>query len=250
MNTKIPESRKYPYRMTVDSPTNPSRVVFIPARGGSKRIPKKNIKYFVSRPMIAWPICAAIDSQVFRSVVVSTDDHEIAEISASFGAEVIFRDAKLSDDYTHTTAVIKDCIHQVIEPDDNPWVYKIYPTTPASPREVLDFVNFTELQASGMSLTVARSRDPVQRALTLNHGNVLTFREPEFALTRTQDLEPTFYDAGKMYGGRKSDWLAIETPLLGSARGFELPDWLSIDIDSHEDWELAEYQFTRKFGNY
>jgi pseudaminic acid cytidylyltransferase len=226
----------------------PSRIAFIPARGGSKRIPKKNIRDFATRPMISWPIRAAIDSQAFRSVVVSTDDSEIAEISSSFGAEVIFRNAELSDDFTHTTAVLKDCIRQVIEPQDNPWVYKIYPTTPASPQDILAFVNFTELEPSGLSVTIARSKDPVQRALTLNPGNLLRFREPEFAITRTQDLESTYFDAGKMYGGRKSDWLETETPLLSSARGFELPEWLSVDMDTIEDWELAEYKFKRKFG--
>lgn len=198
--------------------------------------------------MISWPIRAAIESQAFRSVVVSTDDSEIAEISSSFGAEVIFRDAELSDDFTHTTSVLKDCIRKVIDPVDNPWVYKIYPTTPASPQQVLAFVNFTELEPSGLSVTVARSKNPVQRALTLNHGSLLRFREPEFAQTRTQDLEPTYFDAGKMYGGRKSDWLETETPLLSSARGFELPDWLSVDLDTLEDWEFAEYKFKRKFG--
>lgn len=198
--------------------------------------------------MISWPIRAAIDSQAFRSVVVSTDDSEIAEISSSFGAEVIFRDAELSDDFTHTTSVLKDCIRQVIEPQDNPWVYKIYATTPASPQELLDFVNFTELETFGLSVSVARSRNPVQRALVRNPGDVLRFREPEYALTRTQDLEPVYFDAGKMYGGRKSDWLETETPLLNFARGFELPDWLSVDLDTVEDWAFAEYKFKRKFG--
>ena len=224
------------------------RIAFIPARGGSKRIPRKNIKDFVAQPMISWPIRAAIDSRAFRSVVVSTDDSEIAEISASFGAEVIFRDAKLSDDFTNTTSVLKDFIRQVIDPEDNPWVYKIYATTPASPREILDFVNFTELEGSGFSVSVSRSKDPVQRALIMTPGNVLRFREKEFALTRTQDILPAYFDAGKMYGGRKSDWLETETPLLSSARGFELPDWLSVDLDTYEDWEFAEYKFKRHFG--
>ena len=234
--------------MATETSMTPSRLAFIPARGGSKRVPRKNIKHFFAQPMISWPIRAAIDSQAFRSVVVSTDDSEIAEISSRFGAEVIFRDAELSDDFTHTTSVLKDCIRQVIKPDDNPWVYKIYPTTPASPQELLDFVSFTELEAFGLSVSVARSGDPVQRALVMNPGNVIRFREPEYALTRTQDLEPVYFDAGKMYGGRKSDWLETETPLLSSARGFELPEWLSVDMDTIEDWELAEYKFKRKFG--
>jgi pseudaminic acid cytidylyltransferase len=224
------------------------RIAVIPARGGSKRIPKKNIKEFLGKPMISWPINALKESGLFGSIFVSTDDPKITELSLSLGATCLDRNTSLSDDFTHTTSVLKDCIRQVIDPDDNPWVYKIYPTTPVSPQEILDFVNFTELEPSGLSVTVARSRDPVQRALILNLENILSFREPAFALTRTQDLEPTYFDAGKMYGGRKSDWLETETPLLSSARGFELPDWLSVDLDTLEDWEFAEYKFRRKFG--
>lgn len=234
--------------MAPESSRSASRFAFIPARGGSKRIPRKNLKKFAGQPIIYWPIRAALDSLLFRSVIVSTDDSEIARTAASFGAEVIFRDAKLADDFTHTTAVLQDAIAQVIDPKDNPWVYKIYPTTPATSQELVDFVAFAEIESCGLSVSVAKSRNPVQRALVMNPGNVLRFREPEYALTRTQDLEPVYFDAGKMYGGRKSDWLETETPLLSSARGFELPDWLSVDLDTVEDWELAEYKFSRKFG--
>jgi pseudaminic acid cytidylyltransferase len=248
MSKKIPDSGQYPCLMASDSSSTSSRFAFIPARGGSKRIPRKNIRDFAGQPIIFWPIRAAIDSHSFHSVIVSTDDPEIAEISASFGAEVIFRDAGLSDDFTHTTAVLQDGIVRVIDPEENPWVYKIYPTTPATPRELQDFVAFTELEPSGLSVSVTRSRDPIQRALLMNSDEVLHFREPEYALTRTQDLEPVYFDAGKIYGGRKSDWLETQTPLLSSPRGFELPEWLSVDMDTVEDWELAEYKFRRKFG--
>lgn len=222
------------------------RIAFIPARGGSKRIPRKNIKDFAGQPMIAWPIRAAMSTKKFQSIVVSTDDPEIAEIASQVGAQVVYRNPDLADDYTHTTAVIKDFIQSDVAADLNPWIYKIYPTAPLTSKVVEAFLRFTESSPSGLTLTVAQSRNPVQRALVMNSQNVLKFREPGFAFTRTQDLEPTLFDAGKIYGGRKIDWLQTETPLLSAARGFLLPEWLSVDIDSPEDWEIAEIIFKRK----
>lgn len=201
--------------------------------------------------MISWPIRAALRSNAFEMVVVSTDDPEIERLAKRLGAEVISRSSHdLSNDFATTTAVLHDCIAQTLAEEGDPWVYKIYPTTPASPKEVLEFVDFTELESSGFAVSVTRSLSSVQRALVMESSRALRFREPEFALVRSQDLEPTFFDAGKMYGGRKSDWLRTESPLLSSARGFELPDWLSVDLDTVEDWELAEYKIKRKHGTH
>ena len=220
----------------------------IPARGGSKRIPRKNLKHFLDQPMISWPIRALKESNLFSAIVVSTDDPEIAELSNFLGASVLRRNPRLADDFSHTTAVLKDAISLLVPKDQNPWVYKVYPTTPATEIEVADFVEFTERKISGFSVSISRSAAPIQRALVTDSRQVLSFREPDFALARTQDLKPTFFDAGKFYGGRKSDWIETENPLLSSARGFELPNWLSVDLDTIEDWEMAEYRIKKKNG--
>jgi pseudaminic acid cytidylyltransferase len=224
------------------------RVAVIPARGGSKRIPGKNVKEFLGRPVLTWPLKAVLDSNLFDRVIVSTDDSQIGDIANDFGAQVVKRPASLADDFSNTTEVLKSVIHEAIESEVNPWIYKIYPTSPLISSVIEDFIMFAEETSCGFALSIAKSPVPIQRALRLLHRQILEFREPEYALTRTQDLEPTFFDAGKMYAGRKSDWLACDAPLLSSARGFELPDWLSVDMDTLEDWELAEYKFKRHFG--
>lgn len=222
--------------------------MFIPARGGSKRIPKKNIRSFLGQPMIEWPVRACLETGLFDSVFVSTDDVDIAHLASKSGAEILKRRKSLSDDFTHTTAVLQDAIKEMTWLDDNTWIYKIYPTTPATADVISDFVNFTEIEDEGFSISVSRAQVPVQRSLIMGPGGQITFREPEFALARTQDLEPVYLDSGKLYGGRKSEWLETDTPLLSQARGYQLPDWLSVDLDTQEDWELAEYKFKRRFS--
>ena len=225
------------------------RVAILPARGGSKRIPKKNLRPFLGQPMLVWPIKALRDSGLFDLILVSTDDSEISKLATRAGAEVIFRDPRLADDHTHTTEVLKSVIARLDEIEiGDKWIYKVYPTSPLNSEVVIDFVTFSENESAGFAITISESPVPTQRALIKSDADVLRFLEPRFSLTRTQDLESTFFDAGKMYAGRKSDWLGAETPLLSSARGFELPEWLSVDMDTIEDWELAEYKFKRKFG--
>jgi pseudaminic acid cytidylyltransferase len=220
----------------------------LPARSGSKRIPGKNIRPFCGEPMISWPIKALRDSGLFDATYVSTDDVAISELADKLGAKSIVRPHHLADDFTDTTSVIKSVIHQVLDAEGDPWVYKIYPTSPLRPEIIADFVMFAESTYSGFSVSVTPSHVPIQRALELSDQGVLSFREPLNAMTRTQDLQTFFFDAGKLYAGRKSDWLEAATPLLGSAKGFLLPDWLSVDMDTVEDWELAEFKFRREFG--
>ena len=224
------------------------RIAVLPARGGSKRLPRKNVKLFLGRPMITWPLRALNESGLFQQVIVSTDDPETGAIASSFGALAFDRDRTLSDDFSTTTQVVQAVINDYISKDINPWIYKIYPTSPVNAETVTNFVNFSEMVEEGFSVSVAQTRIPTQRALRMLDDATMEFREPEYALSRTQDLEPTYFDAGKMYAGRKHEWLHTESPLLSSARGFELPDWLSVDLDTVEDWELAEYKFRRKFG--
>jgi pseudaminic acid cytidylyltransferase len=219
------------------------RIAIIPARSGSKRIPGKNSKDFLGTPMIEWPLRALKSTGLFDHVIVSTDDPQVAAISRPYGIEVLGRALHLADDFTDTTTVLKAIISDMSESHEDPWVYMIYPTTPTTGEILEEFVSFCEAMPSGFSVSVAKSRVPVQRAMAINEQGVLSLREPDSVLTRSQDLKPVFFDAGKFYGARKSDWVATSNPLCESPRGFEIPDWLSIDLDTLEDWEFAEYKF-------
>lgn len=227
--------------MPENLPPDVTRVAVIPARGGSKRIPRKNIRDFLGKPMISWPLEALKESGLFQNLVVSTDDREIANLAESYGARIHKRDAELADDFSSTGEVLTAVLRDLLQGDQSdPWIYKIYPTAPISASDLLAFVNFTESSSSGLTVGVKRSRLPVQRALRLTTEQELIFREPEFAKTRSQDLEPLFFDAGKMYSGRKSDWLSRSWGYVDSFRGFSLPEWLAVDVDTEEDWLLAE----------
>lgn len=227
--------------------SNPKRLGIIPARGGSKRIPRKNIKNFAGEPSLTRIVKALFGTELFDRVLISTEDDEIAALGKELGAEVVKRSRNLADDFVTTTTVMKDLLGNLHLKAPDPWVYMFYATSPTTSKVVGEFVKFTESEPNGFAITVAKSSHPVQRAMEFDDTGRLTFREPTFAKHRTQDLEPAFFDAGKFYGAKKSDWLNVEIPLLSSPRGFVVPEWMSIDMDTIEDWEIAEYKFRREF---
>lgn len=218
-------------------------ICIIPARGGSQRIPRKNVKPFLGRPMMAWPIEAARDSGVFDRIIVSTDDDEIAEVARDAGAEVPFkRPEKLSDNHTGTAAVIAHAISWLTEAGDAPEaVCCIYPTAVfvearhlSEAKALLDGVDFV--------VPVLSYPHPVQRSLEIRDG-ALVMTDPANASVRTQDLEPRYHDAGQFYWGRTDAWLSgrpvfgpTTAPYVLSRDGFE-------DIDTPEDWSRAELMF-------
>jgi pseudaminic acid cytidylyltransferase len=215
----------------------------IPARGGSKRIPRKNIKEFCGKPMIAWPIEAAINSGCFERVVVSTDDVEIAEISETYGADVPFmRPTELADDYTVTRAVVNHAIREVGRISSTPdQVCVIYPTAP--------FIQIQDIQ-QGLKLLTESDADfafsvtsyvyPIQRALKIvNTGGVEMFY-PGHRLTRSQDLEPAYHDAGQFYWGKAEAFLQCRNTFSSASAPVILPNWRVVDIDNQEDWDRAE----------
>ena len=177
-------------------------VAVIPARGGSKRIPRKNIKEFLGKPIIAYSIEVAKYSRCFERIIVSTDDQEIANVAQQYGAEVPFiRSSHLSDDFTGTNAVVADTLRRINSKID--YVCCIYATSP--------FIQATTL-SSGLELlrrnpdiefaiTVTSFPFPVQRCVKLLPGQHLTMREPENRMTRSQDLEEMYHDAGQVYWG-------------------------------------------------
>lgn len=226
------------------------RLAVIPARGGSKRIPRKNIKDFVGKPMIAYAIDAAYKSGAFDAVIVSTDDEEIAQIARSHGADVPFaRPAELADDHTPTVPVIA---HAIAECRAMGWhivtACCIYPGVPMiDPADIGRALEV--LQAAGGEgyvFPVAPFPSPIQRALRRGEdGRVAPFN-PEHVGTRTQDLEPGYYDAGQFYIGGAEAWLA-GLNLHANGRTIVLPEWRVVDIDTPDDWERAE-MFYQAFG--
>lgn len=217
-------------------------IAIIPARGGSKRIPRKNIKEFAGKPMIAHAITTALESRLFSHVVVSTDDDEIATIAREWGAEVPFqRPDSLADDITPTVPVIA---HAVGECQTYGWDFEfaccIYPGVP--------FLRVTDLEAactlmrekdSGYAHPVTEYPSAIQRALRLFPDGRTRPINPEYEWTRTQDLEPAYFDAGQFYWGRVSSWQS-GLGLQSNGWGVPIPHWLAVDIDTNEDWIRAE----------
>lgn len=222
------------------------RLAVIPARGGSKRIPRKNIKPFCGRPMIAWSIAAAHASGCFDRIIVSTDDDEIAQIAREHGAEVPFvRPPELSDDKTGTIPVIAHAIewfaqHGVKVEE----VCCIYATAPFVRGEDLR-TGLDVLQQSGSeyAFSVTSYAFPIQRAISVTADQRVCMFYPEHFNTRSQDLAEAFHDAGQFYWGKAEAWLAGKPIFSHEASPVVLPRFRVQDIDTPEDWERAEWMF-------
>jgi pseudaminic acid cytidylyltransferase len=218
------------------------RIAVMPARGGSKRIPRKNIKEFCGKPMIAWAITTALESGLFDHVIVSTDDEEIAAISRKWGAETPFsRPTELADDLTPTVPVIahavKSCLDQAWEVE---YACCIYPCAPFLQADDL-IIAFDLLQKNNADFVypVTEYTHPVQRAMRQLPSGQMQFISPENELTRTQDLEKLYHDSGQFYWGRTSAWLEHRR-MHTDGLGMTIPSWRVVDIDSMDDWKRAE----------
>lgn len=220
-----------------------NNVAIIPARGGSKRIPRKNLKPFDGVPMIARSIRTALDSGLFEQVVVSTDDEEIAELAQAHGAQVPFlRPAELADDFTGTAAVIVHALQQLPHFDYACCVYATAPLLQARfLRQGLELLE--QHPDKSFAFSVTDFGFPVQRALTLDGQGALTALYPEFRNTRSQDLPAAFQDAGQFYWGRSEAWLRGEVLYSPASLPVILPRHLVQDIDTAEDWKRAEYLY-------
>ena len=223
-------------------------IAVIPARGGSKRIPRKNIKSFCGKPMIAYAIKAAQKSGLFDHIVVSTDHDEIARVAQDWGAEVPFsRPAELADDFTGTTPVIAQAIaacQKIGWAID--YVCCIYPCVPLIEARNLE-VAFDLLLRTKANYTFPVTEFPsaIQRALKrFADGHMHPFY-PEYETTRTQDLESAYYDAGQFYWGNVSAWLS-RLNIHSNGLGIVIPNWRVVDIDTPEDWQRAEIMYKMK----
>lgn len=222
------------------------KIAVIPARGGSKRIPRKNIKDFCGKPMIAHAISAAKQSGLFEHVIVSTDDEEIARIACEWGAETPFnRPAELADDHTPTVPVVAHAITacQALGWEIN-YACCIYPGVPFI--QIDDLKRALELlqtSQAAYSFPITEFPSAIQRALRRLPNGQMQPLYPENELTRTQDLEPAFHDAGQFYWGKPEAWLT-NNKIHRSGVGLPIPNWRVVDIDTPDDWERAEILYT------
>ena len=221
-------------------------LAMITARGGSKRIPRKNIKDFNGKPIIAYSIEAALAAGVYDEVMVSTDDEEIAEIARKYGANVPFlRSEKTSNDFATTADVINEVIEEYEKRGQKFDVLTcIYPTAPFITADKLKKA-VEELQNSDADtlIPVVRFSYPPQRAMEIVDG-MLVFRQPENLSKRSQDLEPHYHDAGQFYVTKTESFLRTNNLLTGKILPLELSELEVQDIDNEVDWKLAELKYS------
>jgi len=217
-------------------------IAIIPARGGSKRIPRKNIKEFLGKPIIAYSIEAAIKSNLFDKVIVSTDDLEVAQVAKIYGAEVPFmRPSELSDDYTGTNDVVKHALNWFLEQGISvEYACCIYATVPFLRVQYLqDGLEQLQRHNKSFAFSVTSYPSPVQRAMMIKQNGV-TMLYPEHSNTRSQDLEETYQDAGQFYWGRAESFLNNEKLFSQLSFPVIIPRELVQDIDTIEDWNQAK----------
>lgn len=222
------------------------RIAIIPARGGSKRIPRKNIRQFAGKPMIAHAIKVALASELFDHVIVSTDDEEIAQIARDWGAETPFlRPVELSDDFTPTVPVVAHAI-QAFEDSMGVQVDHVCCIYPGVP-----FIESSDLKESWAMLNrsytdycfpIAKFPSNIQRAMRRGEDGRMASFYPQYELARTQDLENAYHDAGQFYWGAKQAWLS-NPRIHASGTGFPIPCWRVVDIDTEDDWARAERMY-------
>ena len=222
------------------------KVAVIPARGGSKRIPLKNIKPFCGKPIIAYSIGIAYVSGLFDKVIVSTDNKEIAKVSQHHGAETPFmRPEKLSDDYVGTTQVISHSAKWMI---DNGWqvdvICCIYPTAPLIDVKDLKLA-YNIFLANEWDCVYAATEFvyPFQRSFKLNEDGTLKMFFPQYYHSRSQDLEVAYHDAGQFYWSSTEVWLENRTNFSEKSTIVKIPAYRTVDIDTKEDWLRAEVIF-------
>lgn len=221
-----------------------SSIAIITARGGSKRIPKKNIKEFCGKPIIAYSIEAALSAGVFDEVMVSTDSEEIKAIAERYGASVPFlRSEATSNDFATTADVIEEVINSYKQLGKTYETFAcIYPTAP--------FITGTKLSEAAKLLdddadaviSVVKFSFPPQRAFVIEDGKV-SYQFPEFERTRSQDLEPIYHDCGQFYICKCSEFLKRHSMILPKTKAYILPEEEVQDIDTMSDWEIAQAKY-------
>ena len=220
-------------------------IAIITARGGSKRIPRKNIKEFLGKPIICYSIEAALASGIFEEVMVSTDDEEIAAIAKAAGASVPFmRSAANADDYATTDDVLMEVLDEY-EKQGKTFTYMacIYPTAPfVTAKKLQDALQLLKDNHASGVMPVVRFSFPPQRGMAIREGK-LDYCYPESALKRSQDLEPIYHDCGQFYFYNTDKFRACRGNLPDGYVPMEVPELEVQDIDNMVDWKLAELKF-------
>ena len=218
------------------------KIAIIPARAGSKRIPRKNIRDFCGLPIIARTIQEAKFSRLFDQIIVSTDDYQIAEISRNYGAQTPFlRPPHLADDNAETLPVVSHAVQFCLDagiPVEHACC--LYPCNPFLESE--DLINaFKYLTENNLNFvySITEYAHPIQRSMRILPGGKIEFCHKEYELTRTQDLDPRYHDAGQFYWGTVDAWLSKKL-LHSSGSGYILPKSRVVDIDDEDDWIMAE----------
>ncbi len=220
-------------------------IAIITARGGSKRIPRKNIKEFLGKPIICYSIEAALASGIFEEVMVSTDDKEIAAIAKEAGASIPFmRSAANADDYATTDDVLMEVLDEY-EKQGKTFTYMacIYPTAPfVTAKKLQDALQLLKDNHASGVMPVVRFSFPPQRGMAIREGK-LDYCYPENALKRSQDLEPMYHDCGQFYFYNTDKFRACRGNLPDGYVPMEVPELEVQDIDNMVDWKLAELKF-------
>ena len=234
-----------------DMVINMSALAIITARGGSKRIPKKNIKEFCGKPIIAYSIEAALESGIFDEVMVSTDSDEIAEVALKYGAKVPFmRSVNTSDDFATTNDVLKEVVKEYTARGIKfEYVCCLYPTAPfVTKNKIKETFNILKDSNVDQVVPVVRFSFPPQRCFIINEETYLVYKWPENQRKRSQDLEPLYHDAGQFYFYNASVFYDEKEPVDFLSKAYELSDLEVQDIDNIEDWQIAEIKYKLIFN--
>jgi pseudaminic acid cytidylyltransferase len=229
-----------------NSNCRPINIALIPARGGSKRIPRKNIKNFAGKPMLSWPIKAAKRSKLFNAIAVSSDDDDVLDIAESYGVDHLLKRPKyLADDITPLRPVIRQSIIEIekkIGKIDN--LCCIYATAALLvPDDLVKGYACLDNPSSNYSVSSAVYPHPIQRSFFRRVDGGLIMSNPEARNTRTQDLKDHYYDAGMFFWGRRNAFFSDKSIYTESSNIVVIPRLRAIDIDELEDWEMAESIF-------
>jgi N-acylneuraminate cytidylyltransferase len=225
-------------------------IAIITARGGSKRIPKKNIRDFLGKPIIAYSIKAALKSGIFDEVMVSTDSQEIADIAIKYGAKVPFlRSKKNSDDYSTTANVIEEVLLQYKKINQE---YKyfccLYPTAPfITSEKLVEALELLKNPKTNSVFTITRFSYPIQRGLKIESNNFVKMVWPENINIRSQDLADIYHDCGQFYFLDTKNFLINKKLFTNNAQPIIIPELECQDIDNEEDWKIAELKYKLKY---
>lgn len=229
-----------------DEVSRMSALAVIPARGGSKRIPRKNIRKFCGKPIMVYTIEAAISSGLFDRVMVSTDDTKIAELSQVAGAEVPFmRSAAMADDYATTDDVVLEVLGEYQKRGQCfDYVCCIYPTAPFVTGEVLrEAMRLMEQYRPVQVMPVVQFSYPPQRCFILDQNGYAVFKYPQYIVSRSQDLEKQYHDAGQFYLSKVEEYVNRRGIIYDGIMPMIVSELQVQDIDTEFDWKLAEIKY-------